>query len=733
MATIINPYIAGSPIKGSEMFFDREDVFEFVQQTLIGQHRDNILVLYGQRRTGKTSILYQMHLRLDPRYLCIFVDLHGLALEGINGFLWELANHIVRVLKRNYRLDLARPNHTAFQTDARSFFEDEFLGQVWSACGDHHLLLMFDEAILLQERVDAGKLEPDIFAYLRHLMQHYEQLNFLFSLGSGLEVMEQQYAFLFNVGLYKKISFLDPEAAINLITQPAKAYYQVESLALGRILHITSGHPYYTQLLCHCLFNHWQQQPQSVVTIQDIEAILDDVVELGLAVLKHSWEESTPSEKAVLVGMATAMRDANRPVTTAAIQRVWDHIIPEEECTNAMRNLIARDVIVGQNEYHFTVDLLRLWIQKYERLEWAKEEIRDTMQKWISISSGPPEVKIPRRVFLGGLIGLAGIAVVGGTGWFIQSRNLPPGKTLRIYRGHDKEVTGVKWSRNGDCIASSDKGGNIDVWNSLNGIRLISTLDHKKIFGYTSCSWSPNGKYLAAGYLNGLIQAWDVNSNHNHWSNQNHVDSVWALDWSSDNKWIASASNDKTVQVWDVLSNNILKYLNHSEPVYDVSWSPDGNYLASGNKDGKVQIWDAVSGQKLKQFNSGQPVYAVSWSLDGKWIASGDVDGVVQIWNVASGHKYRTNRCHTHAINAVSWSPDGNYLASGSKDKTVRVWNMTDNKVFTYSGHSGAVNDVSWSFDGKQIASASSDQTVRVWEAVNDIDFFNKYSNASNE
>ena len=69
MSDIINPYIAGNPVTGPEMFFGREDVFQFLRQTLMGQHRDNVIVLYGQRRTGKTSVLYQMRSHLDPRYL----------------------------------------------------------------------------------------------------------------------------------------------------------------------------------------------------------------------------------------------------------------------------------------------------------------------------------------------------------------------------------------------------------------------------------------------------------------------------------------------------------------------------------------------------------------------------------------------------------------------------------------------------------------------------------------
>ncbi len=185
MADIVNPYIAGNPVTGTEMFFNREDVFEFIHRTLIGKHRDNVIVLYGQRRTGKTSVLYQMRSRLDTRYLCIFMDLHGFALQGLDGFLWELANHIIRVLHRDYQIALQRPSREEFVADPRSFFENEFLNQIWSAIGDRHVLLMLDEAVRLQEQVEAGKLEHEIFEYLRHLMQHYERLDFLFSLGSG--------------------------------------------------------------------------------------------------------------------------------------------------------------------------------------------------------------------------------------------------------------------------------------------------------------------------------------------------------------------------------------------------------------------------------------------------------------------------------------------------------------------------------------------------------------------
>jgi len=418
MSDIVNPYIAGNPVTGSEMFFGRGDIFQFIRQALVGQHRDNVIVLYGQRRTGKTSVLYQMHSHLDAHYLCIFVDLHGFALEGISGFLWELANNMVRSLHREYQIDLPRPNRLEFMADPRNFFENEFLSQVWSVCGDQHVLLMLDEAIRLQEQVQADKLEHEIFEYLRHLMQHYERLNFLFSLGSGLEEMEKEYSFLFSVGLYKKISFLDHDAANALITQPIKDFYQVEPNAVERILQITSGHPYYTQLLCHSLFYRWQQRHIPRIEVLDVDEVLDEVVERGLAVLKHVWEESTSGEKAIMTGMATSMGEYNSLIETNDINRAWaqcDVVIPKGEMANAIRNLIARDVITGQNKYMFTVELQRLWVQKYRRLEWVKEEIEDTIREWssnIEIVKSLPNTRISRRSVI---LGLTGLAIVSAT------------------------------------------------------------------------------------------------------------------------------------------------------------------------------------------------------------------------------------------------------------------------------------------------------------------------------
>jgi AAA domain len=394
----VNPYIAGSPITGTEMFYGREDVFSFIKRNLTGLHRDTPIVLDGQRRTGKTSVLYQLHRHLDPRYRCVFIDLHGLSLDGMGNLLHGIANSISRSLQRDHQLKVTVPDRASFLADPRSAFESRFLDDVWSALGDDHLVLMVDEAVRLHEEVQAGHLKREIFEFLRHLMQHFTRLNFIFSLGSGLEEMTKDYAFLFSVSLYRRISFLEPTAARELITRPVRGHYEVTAQAVTKILQVTSGHPYYTQLVCHCMFDSWSRAPKPVMDAADVEAVLAEAIELGSANLTYVWEDSAPEEKALMAGVAAAMRHGTGPVIIDNALDAWHELsvrLPQREVARALRSLTSREVLAGDQAYRFSVDLQRLWCEKHRHLDWVKDELTEAIGRWHESTEPWPADTIP--------------------------------------------------------------------------------------------------------------------------------------------------------------------------------------------------------------------------------------------------------------------------------------------------------------------------------------------------
>ena len=57
-----NPSVVGRPLTGASaaLFVGREDVFAWLAENLAAGGPPNALLLYGERRIGKTSTLYQL-------------------------------------------------------------------------------------------------------------------------------------------------------------------------------------------------------------------------------------------------------------------------------------------------------------------------------------------------------------------------------------------------------------------------------------------------------------------------------------------------------------------------------------------------------------------------------------------------------------------------------------------------------------------------------------------------
>jgi branched-chain amino acid transport system substrate-binding protein len=123
---MINPYIAGAPVAEAKMFFGREDVFGWIERSLTGRYVNHILVVHGQRRVGKTSVLKQLPNHLSERYIPVFFDLQGRTHTTLNRFLWWLSREIARTLKQDRDILIHRPDRSAFE-DNPEFFENQFL------------------------------------------------------------------------------------------------------------------------------------------------------------------------------------------------------------------------------------------------------------------------------------------------------------------------------------------------------------------------------------------------------------------------------------------------------------------------------------------------------------------------------------------------------------------------------------------------------------------------------
>lgn len=61
-----NPYIAGNPVGKTSSFVDRHEILTEVLN-ILGSPKKNAVVLYGQRRIGKTSVLQRLEAQLSEQ------------------------------------------------------------------------------------------------------------------------------------------------------------------------------------------------------------------------------------------------------------------------------------------------------------------------------------------------------------------------------------------------------------------------------------------------------------------------------------------------------------------------------------------------------------------------------------------------------------------------------------------------------------------------------------------
>jgi tetratricopeptide (TPR) repeat protein len=375
MPEMINPYIAGAPVVETRMFFGREDVFDWIQNSLTGRYADHTLVIHGQRRVGKTSVLKQLGNRLPKKYIPVFFDLQGRTHTTLDHFLWWLAREIVRVLKQERDITFPVPEKEAFTQDIE-YFEHRFLPDLRTVLGGNALLLTFDEFDNLEESEIKEELAIPLIDYLRRLMGQ-EGLNFIFSIGSSgrkLENMQASYTQFFKTALYKKISFLSRDQSAGLITHPVEGLLTYSPQAVGRIYDITSGHPYFTQLICHELFSACQQTGELSIQEKDVEAVLEDVVERGTVNLKFVWDEASDIEKWGLASLAHLEGKTDTPAL-ANFLRKQRLRFSEPDLTSGLLRLREKDILTKENR--FVIYLLKLWLKKNRPIEQVREELTE--------------------------------------------------------------------------------------------------------------------------------------------------------------------------------------------------------------------------------------------------------------------------------------------------------------------------------------------------------------------
>jgi AAA+ ATPase superfamily predicted ATPase len=381
---IANPYIVGNPIRSSEMFFGRQDDFAYLQQKLSTEGAGLVLVLCGERRSGKTSILFQiLNGTLGPRFLPVLIDMqYFAAVSGERELYRSIYREIVRVVFPEREHDDRLGRFDGLGDAAGQAFE-RVLDEAMAVHPDKSFLLLFDEYELIEAKIEQGELSGNVIPFLAGLLERSRRLAYIFTGSKNLEDRSSRYwRIMLGKSLYRKVSYLTRDDTERLVRQPVAGQVTYPDEAVSAIYRLTSGQPFYTQVICQNLVDHLNHVSRVQVTRADVETIVGGIVDNPLPQMIYFWDSLPPLEHAALALLAGRLDDergwaSSRTLLAAARTEGVPLAIDEPQLEVALEGLFDRELLARSEDraFQYRMDLLRHWIRRAHSIwQIVKEE-----------------------------------------------------------------------------------------------------------------------------------------------------------------------------------------------------------------------------------------------------------------------------------------------------------------------------------------------------------------------
>lgn len=370
-----NPYIVGNPVRSNQMFFGRKEELRFIKTRLQGQHEGCVILLFGDRRAGKTSILHQIvNGRLGSRFLPVFVDMQGMVVENDREFLQAMAATIRGCLtadgKDGDSLDPgAIGGYFAFTS---------FMDAALDLLGDRQLVLLIDEYELIEHKVQQGKIGGEVFDYWTSLLERCpKQLSLVLTGSRSLEAHRAWHS-MAGKSFARKVSFLSWQDATDLICEPLQGRVTFSGDAVGDLLRLTHGQPFFTQLLCQTAVEVLNEQCVNRVERDTVTLVTERVLENPPPQLVYQWNGFSPPDKLLLAALGALLKTPESLASSDWLERSVQSLPREHRqgldgpgIRMLLENMRQRDVLDrDQTRYRFTMDLMRRWVRS-EHSVWS--------------------------------------------------------------------------------------------------------------------------------------------------------------------------------------------------------------------------------------------------------------------------------------------------------------------------------------------------------------------------
>lgn len=242
--------------------------------------------------------------------------------------------------------------------------------------------------------------------------------------------------------------------------------------------------------------------------------------------------------------------------------------------------------------------------------------------------------------------------------------------------GEGDYISSVSWLADGTHLAIGTNNAQVQIWDVAAEKRLRTLTGHEA--RVAAMDW--NEHILSTGSKSGAIFNHDVRvQEHVVARLQGHSQEVCGLKWSPDGKQLASGGNDNIVNVWSNTGAIAHSLTQHQAAVKALAWCPwQANLLVSGGgtADRHLRFWNTQTGACINSVDTKSQISSVLWSAQHRELISGHgfSQNQLTIWKYPTMSKVTELTGHTERVLGMAMSPDGSTVVSASGDETLRFW-----------------------------------------------------------
>lgn len=367
---LMNPFDISRPATAS-MFFGRSEETDRMRRELCDQSHGRALILYGPRRSGKTSVCINfLEREVRPPLWGVHFSLQNTMMQNEATILEKLADAVAEQYHKQLRQ--SPPSWEDYSdTDAEDRFR-KFLASCIERIAGSRLILVLDEFGGALESHRRHNLEDRFFSYWKELIETLPQLSLVCILPTSAhkQLTSKKFANAFSFAQNLPLEFLDAASARQLLADPLREQNIHLSQNAGPLaVKLTGGNPYYMTLIGQELINYLNIiTDQQIISAKDLHSVSEQLIHASAPqnfdFLRDELQH--PFESAILetiVEFTSRTRETKMQLKQIASRLHLSPSVVQHHLHRLRAGLILDEVGRPPNVYYsFKIDLVRKWL-----------------------------------------------------------------------------------------------------------------------------------------------------------------------------------------------------------------------------------------------------------------------------------------------------------------------------------------------------------------------------------